>query len=177
MTKLAGSGSRIRGMDPRIRIHPKMSWIRNTDKIIPVHSTCWLSQPAYTSMLPPQEPDPSDQLAEDWTSWLAHLDLDSRQVWTIPFTIVFFRYFFSAHLRFSKGLVACTHTIFVMYLLLVENRSWYPHGFRSVEASSRVPSRDSNSGLPRTWSRRTNTVLVHLFLSLFSVSVLESLWS
>ncbi len=42
MTKIAGSGSRIRiqdpdpdplvrGMDPRIRIHPKMSWIRNTD--------------------------------------------------------------------------------------------------------------------------------------------------
>jgi hypothetical protein len=43
MTKIAGSGSRIRiqdpdpdplvrGMDPRIwiRIHPKMSWIRNT---------------------------------------------------------------------------------------------------------------------------------------------------
>lgn len=26
-----------------------------------------------------QEPDPSDHLAEDWTSWLAHLDLDSRQ--------------------------------------------------------------------------------------------------
>jgi hypothetical protein len=47
MTKIAGSGCRIRiqdpdpdpnpdplvrGMDPRIRIHPKMSWIRNTDK-------------------------------------------------------------------------------------------------------------------------------------------------
>jgi hypothetical protein len=40
MTKIAGSGSRIgiqdpdpldRGMDPRIRIHTKMSWIRNTD--------------------------------------------------------------------------------------------------------------------------------------------------
>jgi len=26
-----------------------------------------------------QEPDPSDQLSEDWTSWLAHLNLDSRQ--------------------------------------------------------------------------------------------------
>jgi hypothetical protein len=23
--------SLVRGMDPRIRIHPKMSWIRNTD--------------------------------------------------------------------------------------------------------------------------------------------------
>jgi hypothetical protein len=23
----------VRGMDPRIRIHPKMSWIRNTGKI------------------------------------------------------------------------------------------------------------------------------------------------
>jgi hypothetical protein len=41
MTKIAGYGSRIRirihslvrGMDPqiRIRIHPKMSWIRNND--------------------------------------------------------------------------------------------------------------------------------------------------
>jgi len=40
MTKIAGSGSRIRmdpdpdplvrSMDPRIRIHPKMSWIKNT---------------------------------------------------------------------------------------------------------------------------------------------------
>jgi hypothetical protein len=41
MTKIVGSGSRIRiqnqdpdplvrGVDPRIRIHPKMSWIRNT---------------------------------------------------------------------------------------------------------------------------------------------------
>jgi hypothetical protein len=25
----------IRGMDPRIRIHPKISWIRNTAKYIP----------------------------------------------------------------------------------------------------------------------------------------------
>ncbi len=41
MTKIAGSGIQdscpdpnpdplVRGMDPRIRIHPKMSWIRNT---------------------------------------------------------------------------------------------------------------------------------------------------
>ncbi len=38
MTKIAGSGSEpdpnpdplVRGMDPRIRIHPKMSWSRNT---------------------------------------------------------------------------------------------------------------------------------------------------
>jgi hypothetical protein len=33
MTKIAGYGPRIRirvrGMDPRIRIHTKMSWIRN----------------------------------------------------------------------------------------------------------------------------------------------------
>jgi hypothetical protein len=29
MTKKAGSGL-VRGMDPRIRIHPKMSWILNT---------------------------------------------------------------------------------------------------------------------------------------------------
>ncbi len=26
----------VRGMDPRIRIHPKMSWIRNTVKKAPV---------------------------------------------------------------------------------------------------------------------------------------------
>jgi hypothetical protein len=30
MTKIAGSGPLVRGMDPRIRIHPKMSWIRNS---------------------------------------------------------------------------------------------------------------------------------------------------
>ncbi len=31
ITKIAGSGSGlVRGMDPRIRIHTKMSWIRNT---------------------------------------------------------------------------------------------------------------------------------------------------
>jgi hypothetical protein len=35
MIKIAGSGSAsadpfVRGMDPRIRIHTKMSWIRNT---------------------------------------------------------------------------------------------------------------------------------------------------
>ncbi len=35
--KIEGSGSRsinplVRGMDPRIRIHTKMSWIRNTGK-------------------------------------------------------------------------------------------------------------------------------------------------
>jgi len=57
MTKIEGSGSRIRiqdpdpdpnpdpdplvrGMDPRIRIriHPKMSWIRNTDSQCAQHS-------------------------------------------------------------------------------------------------------------------------------------------
>jgi hypothetical protein len=35
MSKIAGSGSEyglVRGMDPRIRIHTKMSWIRNTGK-------------------------------------------------------------------------------------------------------------------------------------------------
>jgi hypothetical protein len=31
MTKIAGSGSVSRGMDPRIRIHTKMSGIRSTD--------------------------------------------------------------------------------------------------------------------------------------------------
>ncbi len=43
------------------------------------------------------------------------------------------------------------HKIFIYILystLLVENHSWYPHGFRSVEGSSGMPSRDSNSGLP-----------------------------
>ncbi len=37
MTKIARSGSRdplVRGMDPRIRIHHKMSWIRNTGYLI-----------------------------------------------------------------------------------------------------------------------------------------------
>ncbi len=29
--KVNDENSRIRGMDPRIRIHTKMSWIRNTD--------------------------------------------------------------------------------------------------------------------------------------------------
>jgi hypothetical protein len=50
MTKIAGSGSRIqdpdpepdplvRGMDPRIRIriHPKISWIRNTGFNLSLH--------------------------------------------------------------------------------------------------------------------------------------------
>jgi hypothetical protein len=31
VTKIAGSGSISQSMDPRIRIHTKMAWIRNTD--------------------------------------------------------------------------------------------------------------------------------------------------
>jgi hypothetical protein len=39
MTKIAGSDPNpdplVRGMDPRIRIHAKMSWIRNTGSSFP----------------------------------------------------------------------------------------------------------------------------------------------
>jgi hypothetical protein len=44
MKKIVGSGSTVRGMDPRIRIHTKMSWIRNTVKNIRLGNSKLLSR-------------------------------------------------------------------------------------------------------------------------------------
>jgi hypothetical protein len=126
------------------------------------------SQP--TDMLPPQEPDPSDKLAEDWTSWLAHLDLDSRQVGTFPsfHSLVCFCRLFLFHLFTVLRYInrACTQYLYIYY-----------RGTRCREPLWISPWLPLDRGPPlggpaeiRTRaclasSRRTDTVLVHPFLS------------